>query len=142
MVMATNTVTFGQAIRRGGFYDGEKLFKKYCSMGAAATYEKLFEFAKGQGMFDPDTGKPSNMGMHFAMWRWALRNPEEAWKYYEPYIREFEHILIPKGIKIDFNSFLLEIRDKTGPKGQTRKGAVGRRTYVAFCRKYNLTPED
>lgn len=77
--------------RRTGlhYYDGKAIWEKYMSMGKAATYKKILFWCNETGMVNPATGKASFMGPRFAMWRYAIRNPEEAYKPYFEWQREY-----------------------------------------------------
>ena len=72
------------------FMDGEALFKRYIEMGKGGSIAKLARFAQQQGWNNPKTGKmPTRVGVWCSMWRWALRNPQEARKIYDQYVLEF-----------------------------------------------------
>lgn len=70
------------------YLDGEKLYKAYWQdmggstmMGGSASYRKLITFAVANGMSNPKTGKPPYvMGIWKAMWRWAIKNQDVAYK--------------------------------------------------------------
>jgi hypothetical protein len=128
-----NTIT--AVLKRKKLYDGKDLWEYYHSLGKAATHGKLREYAKTRGMYSHRKGVPSQMGPYWAMWRYALRNPEEAWPAYEKWAKEYEGELIAQGIDINFQNFLEDIREhaKSG-------GVVGDETYLEFCEKYQLNP--
>lgn len=116
-------------------YDGEALWEKYHSMGRAATYDKLAEWATDQGMKRAKSKKATRMGVYFAMWRYALRNPEAAYPAYEKWAKGYEEELTIEGVEVTFKMFLKDIE-----KHALTPGCVGKASYVKFCKERGLTP--
>lgn len=129
------SVTITEFLKRPRIYDGKRLWEEYHSWGRAATHDKLREWALANGMVNTRSGKVSQMGPFFAMWRYALHNPEEAYPAYERWAKEYEEYLVPEGMDIDFKAFLKDIREHA-----KHGGVVGRQTYLEFCEKYELEP--
>jgi len=72
------------------FLDGEVLFTKYFSMGAASSVSVLTRFAIANGMRDSRGNNPTRMGVWKAMWRWASleQNKSKAFEIFNKYIDE------------------------------------------------------
>lgn len=104
-------------------YNGRDLFIAYCKWGKAAGNERLKEYAFRT------SGRKSQMGPTYAMWRWAFENPEEAWPYYRDYFFEVSPEL-PQPTKQDFYKLLLEKAEKNesnapgGKRGLQRFAAL------------------
>ena len=65
--------------------NGGILFKYYFqTMGTARSMDKLSRFCKTEGIVNKDGNPPTRMGLHKAMWRWAIRkeNQQEAFEIY------------------------------------------------------------
>ncbi len=60
-------------------YDSKDLFETYCGWGAAASLKKLQAYAKDK------YGQSTKMGAWYAMWKYPLENPEEAYQIYKEY---------------------------------------------------------
>lgn len=71
------------------FYDGKRIWEYYMSLGRAATYKRVRQWCADVGMVNPQNGKVSMMGPRFAMWRYAIRNPDEAFVAYQEWQREY-----------------------------------------------------
>lgn len=80
-------------IKNSSFYDGKKLWDEYMSMGKAASYNMLAKKCVEWGMVNKQNGKATHMGVKFAMWRYAARNPETAYETF-------------KGFKIQFGEYM------------------------------------
>lgn len=85
-------------------YDGEKIWIEFMSMGKAATYQKIRGFCSRNGMVNPMTGRVSQMGPVYAMWRYAFKNPETSYEYYRKWKMEF-------GEYPTFQDFCIELWD-------------------------------
>lgn len=116
-------------------YDGEKLFRVYHEWGRAAGYSRLEKWANEHGMYHPGRGKASKMGAYFAMWRWALRNPQKAWEIFEPWAREYENELTAAGVEINYQEFMKVIE-----RHLRAKGSIGFDKYLEFCREHGIKP--
>lgn len=108
-------------------YDGKLLFQTYCGMGTAASVRRLKEFASKE-MPNPKTGTVSQMGVIFAMWRWAFQNPEEAY----PYWKELQFNIHPDR-EFTFHDFLKYLQNKGKDVNICSRDNLRR-----FCAKYNL----
>lgn len=71
------------------YFDDRLLWKTYMGWGRAATYSRLRAWCIQNGMVNPETGKVSQMGVYWAIWRFAVRNPEEAYEDYKLWQMEF-----------------------------------------------------
>lgn len=102
-------------LKRKGLYcyDGKKIWERYMSMGRAATFEKLNNWCLQEGMVNQDTNRVSKWGPKFSMWRYAIRNPEEAYESYK--LRSMEYGEFPT-----FEEFCQDVADH----------AITRRTMV------------
>lgn len=117
-------------------YDGERIWKKFTSMGAASTTEKLNQWCESVGMVNEALGKVSHMGPTWAMWRYAFRNPEEAYPQYKSWAEEYRNELVISGKKITKELFYEEL----SLKGK-HTTVVGDKEYFAFCEKYKVKPK-
>lgn len=114
-------------------YDGEKLFRYYCSLGRASSNKKLKEWAKTVGMVNPETGTASHTGPLYSMWRWAIRNPEQAFPVYKEWANAYESELVANGIEVNWNLFLRELANHA-----ENKSIVSEKERKEFCKKYGL----
>lgn len=105
-------------------YDGELLFKTWCSWGLASGHDRLIEFSRST------YGQASQMGPYFAMWRWALENPEKAFEYW----KEWYFHNYPDREPPTFEDFLLVLRER----GKTNKNIAPPKKLERFCARYNL----
>lgn len=119
----------------GQVYDGKKLWEVYMSWGAASTHSKLREWAVSQGMVNPLTGKVSQMGAFYSMWRWAVRNPKEAYPHWQKWISEYMGALVTTGFLPTYENFLRDLK-----KHAKNPSVVSRPQYHKFCEENNLTP--
>jgi ABC-type nitrate/sulfonate/bicarbonate transport system substrate-binding protein len=86
-------------------------------------------------MYNFRNGKASPMGPYWAAWRYALRNPKEAYPAWEKWAKEYLSELAEQGIEINFEKFLEEIKE------HARRGAVvGENAYKKFCAEWQLEP--
>lgn len=130
-------MTLTSTLRNGNIYDGKAIWEKYMSLGRAATNPKILEWCKEVGMYDPKKGRPSVMGPYWAMWRYAVMNPKEAYPHYEKWAEEHREELIHKGIhKIDFDLFLRDLQEHA-----MTPSVVARSTYVRWCKEWGLDPK-
>lgn len=101
---------------RDNYLDGEKLFRKYFDMGAAASTYRLHRFAIGEQMLSPEGKEPTPMGVWKAMWRWASRkeNKDTAYQIFCKYIDEHDWRLPDTSLPWDgdrqvlWNQFMLQ----------------------------------
>lgn len=113
-------------------YDGKELWEMYMSWGAASSHRKL------RGWLLDERGiKSSQMGPFWCMWRYALKNPEEAFPAYKKWhfdtaSNRSDGVVIDGNIT--FEKFLEDVRNHA--KG--KKTVVGTSVYKSFCQKYNL----
>jgi hypothetical protein len=115
-------------------YDGKRLWEAYTGMGLAASYKKLNKWAEVNGMTNPMTGKASQMGPACAMWRYALKNPDEAYPFYQKWAEEYRGF---SDIEPTFENFLKEISHHARNTAVVAKG-----TYVKWCKQWELKPYD
>lgn len=115
---------------RFSMYDGERLWKQYMSWGAAATHKKLRGWVESVGMCNPEIGRPSQMGPFFAMWRWAIRNPEEAYPHYKSWWFETD----PLHCEPSYEDFLKDLR-----KHAINASMLSVPAYRKFCEKHGLS---
>lgn len=113
-------------------YNGKELWETYMSWGAAASHRKLRLWFEEKGV------KASQMGAFWAMWRYALGNPEEAFPAYKKWwfetaSNQSDGVVVDSNV--DFQKFLEDIRNHAYGKSCI----VGRRTYRTFCKKYSLS---
>lgn len=104
--------TIIQRLKRPIIYtpkEEKELWVKYHSWGKAASTEKLLEFAYSRGWFSPEKGKPSRMAPYVAMWRWAFKNPKEAYPHWELWAKDQMDSFIKLGIEISPATFIHEI---------------------------------
>jgi hypothetical protein len=106
-------------------YDGKLLFETYCNWGAAASNPRLMEFAR------QTYGQTSQMGPHYAMWKWAFQNPEEAYEMW----KELQFNKNPEDPIPTFEQFLLKIRELA-----VKNPSIGgsKQSVERFCAKYGL----
>lgn len=113
-------------------YDGKRLWETYMEWGRGSSHKRLREWARENNMVNPWTGKVSQMGAFWAMWRYAVHNPEEAYESYKKHTEEFPE-LIAMGISVNFEFFLKDVQ-----KHARNEAVVSRKTYREFCKKHNL----
>ena len=106
-------------------YDGEDLFRTFCGWGAAASNPKLMKYAEEK------YGQSSQMGPLYSMWKWAFRNPEQAYPLWKEY--HFERFPDrPQPTFEEFTQHLLE----WGTRNKNIGG--GPQRIHRFCAKYGL----
>lgn len=110
----------------GRFYDDKLLWETYMGWGRAATYARLREWCLQNGMYNPITGKVSQMGCFWAMWRYAVHNPEEAYEAYRKW--QFEYGLFPT-----FEDFC---KDVYAHAFERRAMVTGKKNKAVFYAKY------
>lgn len=119
-------------------YDGRKLWEVYHSMGRAASYAKLNTWARNNGMANPETGDVKGMGPNWAMWAYAMDNPEKAFPAYKAWALEHQTELLSFGIEPSeenlWRKFLEDVKDHNS-KG---KPTYSKKRFNRFCEKYNL----
>lgn len=100
------------------------------SWGAAASHIKLRRWLKEEKGLDIET---KGMGSFFAMWLWAIRNPELTYPQYKKWYFETAS---QEGVKSDvsFDFYLQELKRQ----GKMRS-LISRKEYNEFCEKYNLS---
>lgn len=113
-------------------YDGKVLWQVFMGMGRAASYKKLSEWAAENGMVNPRTGKVSEMGPNWAMWSYAMRQPEEAFEAWKKWAWEHEDELAESGIEPTWERFLKDVKEHNGPG----KPMHSKTRYAEFCEKY------
>lgn len=116
--------------RSRGVYDDKRCFETYMSWGAAATHSKLRAWCKQVGMVGTQTGRASQMGAYWAMWRYALENPEEGYELY----REWWYENDPSKRMPTLKGFLVDIQNHAW----NNKSVASVSKYEAFCEKYDL----
>lgn len=134
-------------------YNEQECWDKYMSWGAAASVPRLLAWHKSENGFG------SRMGAVFAMWRWAIKNPEICYPQYQEWLNkntpnagEGEEFLkqYPNYKKkwivenfgrdgvykeITFNEFLDVLKNRViGYEGSV----LGKKAYKRFCDKYQL----
>lgn len=108
------------------YYDGKKIWQKYMSLGRAATYDKIRRWCLEEGMVNQETGIVSKWGPKFAMWRYAIRNPEEAYEAYK--LRFMEYGEFPT-----FREFCQDVADHAYTR---RTMVINYKEKELFVRKY------
>lgn len=117
--------------RDRGVYDDKRLFERYMKWGAAATHEKLRQWCLEHGMFNPSLGRPSHMGAYWAVWRYALENPEEGYPLY----REWWYESDPRKRIPTFKHFLINIQTHA----YNKNSICGHQKYLQFCERWELS---
>lgn len=123
--------------RDRGIYDDKLCFETYMKWGAAATHRKLREWCKQVGMVNYMTGRPSQMGAFWALWRYAMQNPEEGFPLYKEW---WYHTTLPMSEfgrvnpHATFEDFLGDIQNHA----YNNKSIASQSKYEAFCEKYGL----
>lgn len=115
---------------KNSVYDGKALWEYYMGMGVEASHRKLIEWATKQGMVSPDKTTASRMGPFWAMWRYALRHPEEAFPAYKQWMFETDKFHRSPL----FEEFLMDVAHHAR-KG---KSIVSEGTLRAFREKYRV----
>lgn len=111
------------------FLDGERLFKYYYEvMGDARSTSKLVEWCKTQGMVNSKGKSPTRMGVWLAMWRYALKNEQQARKFYEG--EKFSEIDNPPMKDSEWLDLL---------KQRAYTCYYGGKTYENWCRQHNMS---
>jgi hypothetical protein len=108
-------------------YNEQECWEVYMGMGAAASQKKLINW-----LWEERRIKASNMGPVWAMWRWALKNPEQC---YEQYKKWWFESASQEGVdsNVSFRDFLEDV------KHHCRHRSMGsRKEYEDFCAKYGL----
>lgn len=100
-------------------------------MGRAASNPKLLAWCQENGMFDPKLGRPSNMGPTWAMWRYAVANPKEAWPSYKGWAMEHMDELVANGINLSFGLFLQDLK-----RHAQNPAILGKTSYDKWCREW------
>jgi hypothetical protein len=129
-------LTVTRAIKKPEIYNGKQLWETYHSWGKAASIPRLNEYANAQGMFSSEKGEVSKTGPFVSMWRYAFRNPEEAYPHYEKWAREYETQLIERGVELNFGSFLIDLREHAKTYRLFRPNRIR-----AWCKKWNINYE-
>jgi hypothetical protein len=111
----------------------QELWEVYHSWGRAATGDKLVAYAREKGWFNPRKGEPSRMGPRWAMWRYAFRNPKEAYPHFEKWANEYRVELIENDINISFESFLKEVKEHVKKGNMFREGTIRK-----WCEKWGV----
>lgn len=113
------------------FYDGKILWEQYMSMGKAASYTRLQKWCIANGMVNPASGKTSHAGPRFAMWRYAVKNPEEAYVSYQKWQQEY-------GLYPSFEEFCLDLYDHSET---TKQCIVSYKEREKFKEKYIMAKD-
>ena len=76
---------------RENYLDGERLYRQYFLMGAAASSSRIQKFAVSCGMLSPEGNEPTTMGVWKAMWRWASlkENKDLAFSIFSDYVDNY-----------------------------------------------------
>jgi hypothetical protein len=128
-------------------YNEKECWEKYMSWGAAASTQRLLNWHRAEHGFG------TRMGPVFAMWRWAVNNPEECYPQYKEFHRHnapgedlsqysnfkikwfFENYKSGEYQEITFEEFLNLIKKLA----RVYVGSVlGKKAYKRFCDKYGL----
>jgi hypothetical protein len=114
-------------------YPDKELWEKYMSWGKAASHLKLRRWLIENGFSIKEYG----MGAFWAMWRYAIRNPEEAFPLYKKWYFETASDVKPNPDVIDpvvtFQDFLEDCRLHA-----RQRSCVSRGEYIRFCNKHGL----
>lgn len=116
--------------RERGVYDDKRCFERYMKWGAAATHDKLRQWCISVGMVNSNTGKVSQMGAYWAMWRYAMNNAEEAYPLYKDWWFEND----PQKRTPTFLKFLTDIQNHA----YDNKSVASQYKYEDFCEKWEL----
>jgi hypothetical protein len=130
--MTEQTIT--QMIKRPIVYDEERLWKTYHGWGKASSHPRLRAWAEENGMVNPNSGKVSQMGPWFAMWRYAFQNPKEAYPAWEEWMKENMAAIADKHVLINFDTFLKEIR-------KVARNMYSEKKVRAWCEKWKVKYE-
>lgn len=108
--------------------DDKECWDTYMSWGAAASHKKLRLF-----MQEKNQVNVSVMAPFFAMWRYAIRNPEETFTQYKKW---FFETASQEGLdgNITFDDFLQDLKQHG-----KMEALLSRSRYIEFCEKYNLS---
>lgn len=131
----------------GNNYNEKECWDKYMSLGAAASTQRMLNWHRLENGFG------TRMGPVFAMWRWAVKNPEECYPQYKEWLKQnapggdikdypnykrkwfAENYNNGEYKEITFEEFLGVLRDRT--KGYVCS-VLGKKAYRRFCAKWNL----
>lgn len=118
--------------RDRGVYDDRRLYEKFMKWGAAANHKKLRDWCVRVGMFNPEIGRPSQMGPFWAVWRYALENADKP-GVFELY-REWWFESDPRKRIPTMRHFLENIKFHS----YDRKSVASRTKYEKFCEEHKL----
>ena len=125
------------SILRRKKYPEKEIWEKFMGMGAAASYPKIRNWLREKGY----VGK-MQMGPVFAMWRYAVKNPEEAFPLYQKWHFEYASDISGEGNVVDpnvtFDDFLKDAQYRILHSGDSIASKI---LYKQFCQKYNLSEE-
>lgn len=107
-------------------YDDKECWEKYMDWGAAASHKKLRGWLQERGT------STSPMGPFFAMWRHAIRNPEETYPQYRKWFFETASQEGSDG-NVTFEEYLLDLK-----KHGRMRSLLSKSAFAEFCEKYNL----
>lgn len=122
------------SILRRKKYPEKEIWEKFMSMGAAASNPKIRNWL----MLEKGI-KPSQMGHIWAMWRYAVKNPEKAYPLYK--VWHFEYASSISGVEtvvdpnVNFEGFLKDCQYRIKQSGDS---IMSKSAYKRFCQKYNL----
>lgn len=103
-------------------YDEKGCWNRFMEMGAAYTVRKLNSWHKEK------YGFVSHMGVQWAIWRYACKNPETAYDQYKVW-----------NLGFGFRDFLKKCQRIAKGTGNSRRDSIlGKRAYRQFCQKYEL----
>lgn len=85
------------------YLDSKKLFEVYwVDMGAARSIKKVVEWCRSNGMINPITGKPpTRMGVWKGIYRWALKNQDEAYAIAQKGVSQHGDFITPEEWKLN-----------------------------------------
>ena len=85
------------------YLDSKKLFEVYwVDMGAARSIKKVVEWCKANGMINPINGKPpTRMGVWKGIYRWALKNQDEAYVIAQKGVSQHGDFITPEEWKLN-----------------------------------------
>ena len=129
-------------LSRDGLYEGKVLWEEFHSWGAGSSARRLLAWAKQNGMLNPVKPQKGHMGPIWAMWRYALENPEEAFPAYKAHAEQYPTQLLEKGIsEVTFDLFIKDIWEHIQPEGNgiARPGSD---RYKEFYNKYKHIIEE
>ena len=110
-------------------YDGEDLFRAWCSWGAAATIGRLNNYAKTKHATVSATGPAC------AMWHWVFYHVDEAYPLYKEWYFNKHPDLPP----LTFEDFTRILQKKaSGQRGKAFYNITNNRDLARFNAKYGL----